>query len=116
MTFENTAVALAETASCALRDLDQHGPHLRPDGVDRFGWSADVLDELARAAELLGEAVEHATGVSDVDVARRARELATAVVAHRNALLRDQGAGAPLPRRGDRADGAAPRDPVSLLA
>lgn len=91
MTFENTAVALAETASRALRDLDQHGPHLRPDRSDRFGWSADVLDELARVAELLGRAVEHTTGVTDVDVTRRSQELATAVIAHRNALLRDGG-------------------------
>ena len=116
MTFENTAVALARTASQALRDLDQHGAHLRPEGADRFGWSADVLDELARAAELLGRAVEHATGVSDVDVARTADDLVTAVVAHRNALLRE-GSGPPFRPCGDRSGGAAahlPRGPGLL--
>lgn len=111
VTFENTAVALAKTASDALRDLDQHGPHLRPQNTDRFGWSADVLDELARVAELLGRAVEHTTGVSDGDVSRHARELATAVIAHRNTLLRHGGGHDPLPVGGDRHGGTAgPRD------
>ena len=48
MTVENTGVALARQATEALRRLDDEGRALRPDGVDHFTWTADVLDELAR--------------------------------------------------------------------
>ncbi|WP_433801084.1 hypothetical protein [Actinomycetospora sp. CA-084318] len=87
MTIENTGVALARRAAEALEALDQHGPHLRPPGSDRFGWTADVLDELARVAALLGRAVDHASGDVCPAVGRETQELVDAIVAHRNTML-----------------------------
>ena len=123
MTIENTGVALARQATEALRALGEYGPHLAPDGADRFGWSADVLDELARVATLLGRAVDEAAGEVSAGVGEHADDLATAIVAHRNSLLRHGrgtdpfGDPGPFGRRGDRAGdrvtagvGATPRD------
>ena len=87
MTIENTGVALARQAAEALEALDQHGPHLRPPGSDRFGWTMDVLDELARVAGLLGRAVDHASGDECPTVKRETQELVDAIVAHRNTML-----------------------------
>jgi hypothetical protein len=58
-----------------------------PAGVDRFDWSADLLDELARVALEVGEAASALAGGSDDDVAARARELSTAIVRRRNDAL-----------------------------
>ena len=119
MTIDNTDVARASEASEALRALGDHGPTPAP-GVDRFTWSADVLDELARVADLLAEAVHAAAGERSPQVERHAEALVTAIVAHRNSLLRhgrgadgpareDAGPGAPDPfaTRGDRTTGPA---------
>jgi hypothetical protein len=88
VTVENAGVALARQATEALRHLDDHGRTLRPDGTDHFTWSADVLDELARLAEVLGRAVERVSGEDAPDAESHAHALATAIVAHRNSLLR----------------------------
>ena len=88
VTVENTGVALARQAAEAVRALDDHGRSLRPDGVDRFTWSADVLDELARLAEMIGQAAERVSGEPSSAVESRAQALSTAIVAHRNSLLR----------------------------
>ena len=87
MTIENTGVALAKDAADSLRKLDQHGPHLRPAGTDRFQWTAEVLDELARVAGLVGRAVDHASGDEDPGVRRQAEALVDAIVSHRNTML-----------------------------
>lgn len=87
MTIENTGVALARQAAEALEALDQHGPHLRPPDRDRFAWTVDVLDELARVAELLGRAVDHASGDESPVVRRETQDLIDAIVAHRNTML-----------------------------
>jgi hypothetical protein len=55
-----------------------------PVGMDRFDWSADLLDELARVALQVGEAAAAVAGSADDDVAYRARELSTAIVRRRN--------------------------------
>ncbi|WP_133829657.1 hypothetical protein [Actinomycetospora succinea] len=102
MTVENTGVALVRQATEALRRLDAEGRALRPDGVDHFTWSADVLDELARLAEMLGRAVEHVSGEQASRAESHAQALATAIVAHRNSLLRHGRGGAPFPDGGDR--------------
>ena len=73
MTVENTGVALARQATEALRHLDDHGRTLRPDGTDHFTWSADVLDELARLAEVLGRAVERVSGEDAPEAESHAR-------------------------------------------
>ncbi|WP_116708679.1 hypothetical protein [Actinomycetospora cinnamomea] len=75
----------------ALSAMVDHGTS-RPAGVDRFDWSSDTLDELARAVVAIGEIVERSTARSlteeDPDgIAARARELATAIVCCRNSLL-----------------------------
>lgn len=86
----------------ALRRLDAEGRTLRPDGVDHFTWSADVLDELARLAETLGHAVEHVSGEQASGAESHAQALATAIVAHRNSLLRHGRGGHPPRDGGDR--------------
>jgi hypothetical protein len=88
VTVENTGVALARQATEALRRLDDQGRSLRPDDVDHFTWSADVLDELARLAETIGRAVEQVSGEAAPGAESHAQALATAIVAHRNSLLR----------------------------
>lgn len=102
VTVENTGVALARQATEALRRLDDHGRSLRPHGVDRFTWSADVLDELARLAETIGRAVEHVSGESAPGAESHAQALATAIVAHRNSLLRHRAGERPFPDGDDR--------------
>lgn len=102
VTVENTGVALARQATEALRRLDHEGRALRPDGVDHFTWSADVLDELARLAEILGRAVEHVSGEAAAGAESHAQALATAIVAHRNSLLRHGRGTAPFRNGGDR--------------
>lgn len=87
VTIENTAVALARRAHDALRAIEEQGPHVRPTGTDRFAWTADVLDELARVAGVLGRAVDHASGDECPTVRREAAELTDAIIAHRNTML-----------------------------
>lgn len=58
-----------------------------PAGVDRFDWSADVLDELARVALQVGDVAAEMTGGEDDDLERTSRELATAIVRRRNDAL-----------------------------
>lgn len=103
VTVENTGVALARQAVEALRRLDDEGRTLRPDGVDHFTWSADVLDELARLADVLGRAVEHVTGEPAAGAETHAQALATAIVAHRNSLLRHGRGEHPFPAGHDHA-------------
>ena len=58
-----------------------------PADVDRFDWSADLLDELARVALQVAEATAMLAGEHDPDVDARARDLATAIVRRRNDAL-----------------------------
>ena len=58
-----------------------------PVGMDRFDWSADVLDELARVAIQVGEAASAVAGSLDDDVVARARERAAAIARRRNDAL-----------------------------
>ncbi len=58
-----------------------------PADVDRFDWSADLLDELARIALEVGEAAATLAGEHDEAVDARARDLATAIVRRRNDAL-----------------------------
>lgn len=71
----------------------------RPTGIDRFVWSADVLDDLARLAAHLGQAVEDASGEEDPALRSAADALSTMIVAHRNSLLH-HGLTRPSPRSG----------------
>ncbi len=78
MTVENAGVALARQATDALRRLDDQGCVLRPAGVDHFTWSADVLVELARLAEIIGRTVERVSGESAPGGESHGQALATA--------------------------------------
>jgi hypothetical protein len=80
-------MANARQAADALRQLVSQA-RLRPADADRFLWSADALDELARVADVLGRAVEDVAGEESRAVREHADQLATAIVAHRNSLLR----------------------------
>lgn len=58
-----------------------------PDGVDRFDWSADLLDDLARIALQVGDAAAALTGGEDDELEARSRDLATTIVRRRNDAL-----------------------------
>ncbi|WP_018334341.1 hypothetical protein [Actinomycetospora chiangmaiensis] len=86
MAGNDGSVAVREALE-ALRGLDAVRD-ARPAGIDRFFWSADVLDDLARVAARLGQVVEEVSGEEGPAVRRAADALGTAIVAHRNSLLR----------------------------
>ncbi len=89
----------------------------RPHDADRFDWSSDVLDELARAVATLGRVVERFAGSvrseasedGDTDdvIDAKVQELTTAIVRQRNSLLAERavsrrfhpGPGPVVPRR-----------------
>ena len=78
---------LVRSAHDALAELGRAGVTC-PEGTDRFDWSADLLDELARVALEVGEVAAAVCGSPDDDrVAERARELSTAIVRRRNDAL-----------------------------
>jgi hypothetical protein len=80
---------LRDLVRSAHEALDRLG-HARvacPADVDRFDWSADLLDELARVALQVAEAAATLAGEHDPDVDARARDLATAIVRRRNDAL-----------------------------
>lgn len=88
---DEAAARLARQASDALAEMLDH-IRSGPATADRFDWSSDALDELARAVTTIGEIVDGCTARSLAEedphgVAARARELATAVVRRRNSLL-----------------------------
>lgn len=58
-----------------------------PEDVDRFDWSADALDDLARVALQVGDVAAEMTGGEDDELERTSRELATAIVRRRNDAL-----------------------------
>jgi hypothetical protein len=89
---DEAAEALARRASDAVAELLEH-VRARPSAItDRFDWSSDSLDELARAVMTIGEIVDGCTARSLAEedpegVAAATRELATAIVRRRNSLL-----------------------------
>jgi hypothetical protein len=88
----HTLRELVRSAHDALAELGRAGLRC-PEGTDRFDWSADLLDELARVALEVGEVAAAVCGSSDDDgVAERARELSTAIVRRRNDALCPLGA------------------------
>jgi hypothetical protein len=58
-----------------------------PTDVDRFDWSADLLDELARVALGVADAAATLAGEHDAGIDARAGDLATAIVRRRNDAL-----------------------------
>ena len=87
MAGEKCEAAGAREAADALRRLASQA-RARPEDADRFVWSADALDELARVAGVVGRTVEDVAGEESRSVRAHADQLATAIVAHRNSLLR----------------------------
>jgi hypothetical protein len=77
---------LVRSAQQALAEL-VHARVTCPADVDRFDWSADLLDELARVALEVGEAAATLAGGHDDEIDARARDLATAIVRRRNDAL-----------------------------
>ena len=93
---DEAAVRLARQVTDALAELLEHDA-TRPDGVDRFDWSSNTLDEMARAVIAIGEIVDRCTARSLAEedpegIAVKARELATAIVGRRNSLLAESAA------------------------
>jgi hypothetical protein len=93
---DEAAARLARQASEALAEMLAHS-HAHPAGPDRFDWSSDALDELARAVVTIGEIVDRCTSRMPVDddpeaIVDTTRELATAIVRRRNALLAENAA------------------------
>jgi hypothetical protein len=87
MAGQKCETASAREAVEALRELASQA-RTASGSADRFVWSADALDELARVADVLGRAVEDVAGDESSAVRAHADQLATAIVAHRNSLLR----------------------------
>lgn len=89
---DEAAARLARQASEALAEMLEHG-RAHPTGPDRFDWSSDALDELARAVVTIGEIVERSTARSlaedddPEEILEATRDLATAIVRRRNSLL-----------------------------
>jgi hypothetical protein len=104
MAGQRCETSSAREAADALREL---ATRARSDAgsVDRFRWSADALDELARVADVLGRAVEDVAGEESLGVRAHADQLVTAIVAHRNSLLRHGTSGSP-----DEQAAPSPRD------
>lgn len=71
----------------ALLQLNEHGRGLCPPGTDPHAWSASVLYDLARIAELFDGAVQNVSGKRNDTVAQNAQALATTIAAHRNIEL-----------------------------
>ncbi|MFC5141731.1 hypothetical protein ACFPK1_26075 [Actinomycetospora rhizophila] len=93
---DEAAARLARQASDALAELLEHS-RAHPTGPDRFDWSSDALDELARAVLTIGEVVERCTARSveeddPAEIVEATRELATAIVRRRNSLLAENAA------------------------
>jgi hypothetical protein len=93
---DEAAATLARQVTEMLTDVLEQDT-CRPEGVDRFDWCSNTLDELARAVEIVGEIVERSTArtLTEEDpegVAAKARELATAIVRRRNSLLAENAA------------------------
>ena len=89
---EETA-KLARQVSQTLAEMLANAPDC-PRGADRFDWSSDVLDELARAVDTLGQVVDRFAGGAQGDAAdpvdAKVRELATAIIRQRNSLLAER--------------------------
>jgi hypothetical protein len=85
---DESALRHARQVSMTLATIASAGPTC-PRAADRFDWSSDVLDEIARAVSTVGDVVEAVTAAPDDEIARLAAELATAIVRRRNELLRD---------------------------
>lgn len=109
---DEAAARLGRQASEALADMLEHTRD-QPGGTDRFDWSSDALDELARAVVTIGEIVERCTARSLADgddpeeILEATRDLATAIVRRRNSLLAENASVrlrrariAPVPRAG----------------
>jgi hypothetical protein len=77
---------LVHQAHVALSAVAERGSEC-PAGVDRFDWTADLLDELARVALQVGNAAAALSEGADDEVEARSRELATAIVRRRNDAL-----------------------------
>ena len=98
MQKDEAAAHLARQASEALAEMLANSPSC-PIDADRFDWSSETLDELARAATVIGQIAQRYTArTTDGDedpegVRARATELATAIVRCRNSLV-GEGAGA----------------------
>lgn len=94
---DEAAARLARQASDALAEMLEHS-RAHPAGPDRFDWSSDALDELARAVLTIGEIVERSTARSSADddgpedIVAATRDLATAIVRRRNSLLAENAA------------------------
>jgi hypothetical protein len=90
VTFDDTTVAQARTATDALRELEHSDWHLMADPALRRRWGVDLLDELADLAGALADAVEAASGISGPDVAGPAQQLCDAIRHRRDVLGADE--------------------------
>jgi hypothetical protein len=111
VTFDDTAVAQARTATDALRELAHSDWHLMADPALRRRWGVDLLDELADLACAVADAVEAASGISGPDVVGPAEQLGEAIRHRRDVLGADEDCESPvLPAVGNDA-GVGSRGP-----
>jgi hypothetical protein len=111
VTFDDTAVAQARTATDALRELEHSDWHLMADPALRRRWGVDLLAELADLAGALADAVETASGVSGLDVAGPAQQLCDAIRHRRDVLCADEDLDSPVLPAIAHDDSAGPHSP-----
>ena len=111
VTFDDTAVAQARTATDALRELEHSDWHLMADTALRRRWGVDLLHELADLACALADAVEVASGTSGPDVASPAEQLCEAIRRRRDLLGEGEAAESPVLPAVGHDDGAVSRGP-----
>ena len=87
MTDDDRVSSLVHDLATALDEIEQ-ADLACPEGVDRFLWSADLLDAMARSVETIARIVETHAASDASAVRERAAALAQAVIGQRNELVR----------------------------
>ncbi len=86
MTDDDPVSTLVHDLAAALGEIEQADLEC-PEGVDRFLWSADLLDAMARSVETIARIVETHAASDASAVRERAAALAQAVIGQRNELV-----------------------------
>jgi hypothetical protein len=82
MAPEERSAESVHEALRVLQELHEYGRRLCPAGSDPTEWARAVLEELARAAEVIGGAVQQVSGRRNDAAVRSATVLAGAIDEH----------------------------------
>jgi hypothetical protein len=87
VTDDDRVSSLVRDLAAALGEIEQADLEC-PEGVDRFLWSADLLDAMAQSVETIARIVDTHAASDASAVRERAVALAQAVIGQRNELVR----------------------------